>query len=156
MIDPLDKAVKIEFDKIFSSKNLWSVRHYSHIYTAGLHSNERSATVESFMRIQHKFDSSIADMLESCKRLQQKDMSLECNSKEAHSYFTHPVYTQMRKRFSQYALTLMLHQMLVSYKFTAFEDDEVEEVPEVPKPGEDQKMDKEGDEKKDEEPESKG
>ena len=100
MIDPLEKSVKVEFEKIFENKILWSVMHYMHIYTAGLHSNERSATVESFMRIQHKFDSSIADMMETCKRLQLKDMSLECNSKEAHSYFTHPVYTQMRKRFS--------------------------------------------------------
>ena len=36
-------------------------------------------------------------------------MALECNSKEAHSYFTHPIYIQMRKCFSPYALSLMLH-----------------------------------------------
>lgn len=79
---------------------MWSVKEYMHLYTAGLHSNERSATIETFMRVQHKFDSNILDMLEGCKRMQSKDMSLECNSKEAHSYFTHPVYSQMRKRFS--------------------------------------------------------
>ena len=33
----------------------------------------------------------------------------------------------MRKRFSQYALSLMLHQMLVSYKYTAYEDEDEEE-----------------------------
>ena len=104
---------------------MWSVIKYMGVYTAGLHSNERSATIETFMRIQHKFDSNIFDMLEACKRLQQKDMSLECNSKEAHSYFTHPIYSQMRKRFSQYALSLMLHQMLVSYKYTAFDEEEI-------------------------------
>ena len=66
---------------------------YQTMYTAGLHSNERAATVESFMRIHHKLESTVFDMLDASKRLQQKDMSLECNSKEAHSYFTHPVYT---------------------------------------------------------------
>jgi len=33
----------------------------------------------------------------------------------------------MRKRFSQYALSLMLHQMLISYKYTAFDDEEENE-----------------------------
>ena len=30
----------------------------------------------------------------------------------------------MRKKFSQYALSLMLHQMLVSYKYIAYEDED--------------------------------
>lgn len=124
MIEPLDFSTVNEFKKIFALRDYWSIVTYSKIYTAGLHANERSANTEAFMRVQHKFDSSIFEMLDVSKRLQQKDMSLECNSKEAHSYFTHPVYVQMRKRFSPYALSLMLHQMLICYGYVAEEDEE--------------------------------
>ena len=51
MIDPLDGIIKNEFDKVFDAKYLWSISVYKSKYTSGLHSNERSATVESFMRI---------------------------------------------------------------------------------------------------------
>ena len=128
LIGVLERQTIADFGKVFQMTEMWSMIKYKNCYTAGLHSNERAATVESFMRIQHKFDSNILEMLEATKRMQMKDMALECNSKEAHSYFTHPVYAQMRSRFSQYALSLMLHQMLVSYKYIAFEDEVIELV----------------------------
>ena len=43
--------------------------NYGKLYTAGLHANERAATTEAFMRVQHKFDSSIFEMLDVSKRL---------------------------------------------------------------------------------------
>ena len=127
LVSNLDRATVREFDSIFKASDKWSVIQYKHLYTGGLHSNERAAFVDSFMRVQYKFDSTLLEIVEACKRMQQKDMSLECNSKEAHAYFTHPVYTQMRKRFSQYALSLMLHQLLVSYKYTAFDEEEIDD-----------------------------
>jgi hypothetical protein len=50
-MEPLEKNVKYEYDKVWEKEYSWSIRHYKDIFTCGLHSNERSATVESFMRI---------------------------------------------------------------------------------------------------------
>lgn len=96
----LDKATVAEFDKLWRHEDKWSLLKYRHLYTAGLHSNERAAYIDTFMQIQHKFDSNLVDMIENCRKCMSKDMSLECNSKEAHAYFTHPIYSSMRKRFS--------------------------------------------------------
>lgn len=97
LVSVLDASTKKEYQEIFDNPEQWSIMHYRDKYTGGLHSNERAATIDSYMRMTHKLESTIFEMLEHCRRMQSKDMSLECNSKEAHSYFTHPVYSQMRK-----------------------------------------------------------
>ena len=62
------------------------------IYTAGLHSNERAALVDTFFKSQHKYEHTMLEMVELAKKLAQRETCLETNSKEAHSYFLHPVY----------------------------------------------------------------
>lgn len=104
-------------DKLFKLAPIWSLTAYAELNTCGLHSNERAATIESYFRTNHKHDSSVMEILSSTQTLQKKDMSLECNSKEAHAYFTHPVYGGLRKHFSPYALSLMLHQLLLAAQF---------------------------------------
>lgn len=59
------------------------------------------------------------EVLDLVGKMQSKDCSLECNSKEAHSYYTHPVYKQMKRTFTTFGLSLMLHQMIESYKYVA-------------------------------------
>jgi hypothetical protein len=51
------------------------------------------------------------------KKLEAKDCSLKCDSKEAHAYMPHPLYMGVDKNFSKYASTMMLHQLIESYKF---------------------------------------
>jgi len=96
-------------DRLFSHKSSWSILNYCTTYTAGLHSNERAHAVESFVKTQHKVEHSIKDLLVLVKKLEPRDCVLECNSKEAHSYFTHPVYQQIRNKYTPYAQSLMLH-----------------------------------------------
>jgi hypothetical protein len=61
------------------------------------------------------------DMIDLAKKLAQRECCLETNSKEAHSYFLHPLYLQLKKLFSPYAQSMMLHQMIESYKYVATE-----------------------------------
>ncbi len=111
-------------------KEKWSVLYYGQtkVYTAGLHSNERAATVDTFVKSQHKYDHNMLDLVDVlAKRLAQRECCLETNSKEAHSYFLHPLYKELKRLFSPYALSLMLHQMIESYKYVASEYDGEEE-----------------------------
>lgn len=109
MVDVLEASLKNEIQRIFDHSDKWSMRCLDDIFTGGLHSNERAASIEGFFKTQHKYEHSMADVIELSKRLAQRECCLETNSKEAHSYLLHPVYVQMKKRFSPYALSLMLH-----------------------------------------------
>ncbi|CDW88447.1 protein far1-related sequence 5-like [Stylonychia lemnae] len=119
MIGVLDPNLQTEIIRIFDNSEKWSIRSFDKLFTAGLHSNERAASVEGFFKTQHKYEHSMMDVIDLAKRLSMRECCLETNSKEAHSYFLHPVYIQMKRRFSPYALSLMLHQMIESYKYTA-------------------------------------
>ncbi len=120
--DVLDPAAINEVRRFFEHRQKWSVLFYGgKIFTAGLHSNERAAGVDTFFKSQHKYEHTMLDMLELSKKLAQRECCLETNSKEAHSYLLHPLYRQMKERYSPYALSLMLHQMIESYKYMASE-----------------------------------
>lgn len=82
--------------------------------------------MDTFFKSQHKYEHNMLDMIELARKLALRECCLETNSKEAHSYFLHPVYIQLKRTFSPYALSLMLHQMIESYKYIAseFEDDQ--------------------------------
>lgn len=120
--------------RLFDFREKWSLLWYANphtasgrIFTAGLHSNERAAAVDTFFKSQHKYEHTMLDMIDLSKKLAQRECCLETNSKEAHSYLLHPLYVQMKRMFSPYALSLMLHQMIESYKYIASEWDADEE-----------------------------
>ena len=94
------------------------------MYTAGLHSYERAEVIESFTR-SLKYDHSIQQLIDMNTKFESKDCILACNSKEAHAYMTHPVYIAISKQFSLYATSIMLHQMIESYKYIAQNQSEV-------------------------------
>eukprot|EP00347_Sterkiella_histriomuscorum_P015287 403357600 len=101
MIEVLDGSLKTEILRIFDYSDKWSLRCIDNLFTAGLHSNERAASVEGFFKTQHKYEHSMMEVMDLAKRLQLRECCLETNSKEAHSYFLHPVYIQMKKRFKK-------------------------------------------------------
>ena len=69
MTGSLDHSTRREFDKIFKLASFWGMPSYQNLYTAGLHSNERLATMETFIRVQHKYESSVIEIIESLKTL---------------------------------------------------------------------------------------
>ena len=71
--------------------------------------------------MQHKYDQSLLDQLDLVKKIQQVDRSFDTQSKEAFSYFTHPLFRQLKQNYSQYAVSIMLHQLIESYKYIAHE-----------------------------------
>ena len=112
-IEVLDQNAQNEIRRIFEHREKWSMLWYcnndNQVFTGGLHSNERAATVDTFFKSQHKYEHTMLDMIELAKKLSQRECCLETNSKEAHSYFLHPLYIQLKKLYSPYALSLMLH-----------------------------------------------
>lgn len=119
MLEGLDFTAKEELDRIMQNRDKWSLICFSKVYTAGLHSNERASYVEGFVRSHYKYEHTMMDQIDCIKKLQQRECSLEVNSKEAHSYFTHPLYRGLKDQFSQYAVSMMLHQLIESYKYIA-------------------------------------
>ena len=105
----LDPTLKEEIARIFDNKEKWSQIWYNDVFTAGLHSNERAAYVEGFFKTQHKYECSMMDVVDLAKKLSQRECVLDTNSKEAHSYLLHPVYIALKKTFSPYGLSMMLH-----------------------------------------------
>lgn len=55
------------------------------------------------------------------RKLQAIDRCFETNSKEAFSYFTHPLYRALKEDFTPYATSMMVHQLIESYKHIASE-----------------------------------
>lgn len=56
MVDPLELQVKDEIHRIFSLKTKWAIPFYPKTWTAGLHANERAQHLETFIRMQCKYD----------------------------------------------------------------------------------------------------
>jgi hypothetical protein len=50
--------------------------------------------------MQHKYDQSLLDQLDLVKKIQQVDRSFDTQSKEAFSYFTHPLFRQLKQNYS--------------------------------------------------------
>ena len=49
LVSVLDKATIQEFEKLWAHEDKWSPIKYRHLYTAGLHSNERAGYIDTFM-----------------------------------------------------------------------------------------------------------
>lgn len=50
MIDVLEPGLKTEIQRIFDYSDKWSLRCLDKLFTAGLHSNERAASIEGFFK----------------------------------------------------------------------------------------------------------
>jgi len=61
MIDPLDLPVKDEVHRIFSRREKWAIPFFAKRWTIGLHANERAQHIETFIRMQCKYDHSLLD-----------------------------------------------------------------------------------------------
>ena len=109
-------------EEMFRKHKKWTLFSFKDVYTAGLHSYERAEVLENFNR-GLKYDHTILQIIELNVKLETRDWILQCNSKEAHAYMTHPVYLAISKNFSLYATAIMLHQMIESYKYIAYEED---------------------------------
>jgi|LauGreDrversion4_2_1035121.scaffolds.fasta_scaffold406962_3 hypothetical protein len=74
-IEVLDPYIQIEIRRIFEHREKWSILWYGGgaggggVYTAGLHSNERAATVDTFFKSQHKYEHTMLDMIDLAKKL---------------------------------------------------------------------------------------
>mmetsp|Transcript_5661 Transcript_5661/g.8958 ORF Transcript_5661/g.8958 Transcript_5661/m.8958 type:complete len:186 (-) Transcript_5661:1084-1641(-) len=109
MVRNLDKTTQSQVETLLDNSPMWSLLAYKEMYTAGLHSNDRAYEIEQFIKSNHKFEMALSDVVQSLSRLQSKDMCLETNSKEANSYVPHPIFVQLKYKFSPYALSLMFH-----------------------------------------------
>lgn len=121
MIEPLDLAVKEEIVRLFQLKTKWAIPFFAKVFTGGLHANERAAYVEGFYRMHHKYEHALSDQIECVKRILSIDRCLDTHSKEAFSYYTHPLYRALKENFTPYATSLMVHQLIESYKHIASE-----------------------------------
>lgn len=124
MIDPLELPVKEEISRIFMLRERWAIPFFNQIFTAGLHANERAVHIECFIRMQCKYEHSLLDQLDLVKKIQSVDRCLDTASKEAYSYFTHPIFRNLKERCTPYAVSMMMHQLIESYKFVAHETPE--------------------------------
>lgn len=113
-----DPIAEREIGNMFKKFNKWALFSFQNHFTAGLHSYERAEILESFNR-SLKYDPSILQILEQNSKLESRDCTLQCNSKEAHAYMTHPVYLSISKSFSLYATSIMLHQLISAYQSIA-------------------------------------
>ena len=121
MIDPLELPVKEEMSRIFMLREKWAIPFFQKTYTAGLHANERAVHIESFIRMQCKYEHTLLDQLDLVKKIQTIDRGLDTASKEAYSYFTHPLFRNLKESYTSYAVSMMMHQLIESYKFVAHE-----------------------------------
>ncbi|CAI2385102.1 unnamed protein product [Moneuplotes crassus] len=115
-----DSTVERNVANIFSKAEKWSLVSVNGTYTAGLHSLERADAIEGFTR-SLKYENTILSITQHTRdKLEKKDCVLACNSKEAHAYMDHPVYKAIAKNFSLYATSIMMHQLIESYKYIAY------------------------------------
>ena len=117
-----DTVAERTVEEMFKKHTKWTLFSFKDIFTAGLHSYERAEVLENFNR-SLKYDHTILQIIEQNSKLESRDWILQCNSKEAHAYMTHPVYIAISKNFSLYATAIMLHQMIESYKYIAYEEE---------------------------------
>ena len=100
----------------------WGLPYFNKVFTGGLHANERATFVEGFIRMQLKYDHCVVDQLDLVKKIQSVDRCFDINSKEAFSYYTHPLFRSLKEDFTPYACSMMIHQLIESYKYVAFDD----------------------------------
>lgn len=118
----LETPVKEELMRIFSLRVKWALPYFNPVFTGGLHANERAAFLEGFIRMQLKYDHCVVDQLDLVKKIQSVDRCFDVNSKEAFSYYTHPLFRQLKEEFTPYSTSMMIHQLIESYKYIAFDD----------------------------------
>lgn len=82
--------------RIFTLKEKWGIPFFQGVFTAGLHANERAMHIEGFVRMQHKYEHSLMDQLDLAKKIMALDRSFDTSSKEAFSYYTHPLFRQLK------------------------------------------------------------
>ena len=69
MIDPLELQVKEEIHRIFNLKTKWAIPYFYKQWTGGLHANERAQHIETFIRMQCKYEQSLLDQLDLVKKI---------------------------------------------------------------------------------------
>ena len=69
MIEPLEQQVKDEMVRLFSLRGKWAIPFFPKVFTAGLHSNERAAHIESFQRTQFKYEHTLHDQIDMIKKI---------------------------------------------------------------------------------------
>ncbi len=121
LVSPLEPEVTLEIQQILKQRECWSLAYIPKVFTLGLHAIERQQHIETYARSNFQMTDSLMDQLDMAKKIQQLDRSYDFQSKEAFSFFNHPMHRRLRENYSAYSVSIMLHQLIESYKFTTTE-----------------------------------
>ena len=55
--------------RIFENSEKWSLIKFGEIFTGGLHSNEWAASIEGFVKTQHKYEHNMLDAIDLVKKM---------------------------------------------------------------------------------------